>query len=154
MNPEILESLEETREELKRADHMLFVTLKYTRTAEVIKNIIFRLINTYARGIDTLLEYALDQNKISQIPVPIQLKTNLVLEVFPSRELESHVNLYKILRMAYKADYTTREEFRRNLTLIPFISKDLLIEINMDNLYQYFLKAEKFIELIKEIIYG
>ena len=34
-------------EELKRADHMIYVTLKYTRTADVIHNILKRLINAF-----------------------------------------------------------------------------------------------------------
>ena len=34
-------------DELKRADHMIYVTLKYTRTADVIQNIIKRLTNAY-----------------------------------------------------------------------------------------------------------
>jgi hypothetical protein len=50
------ESLSEAFEELKRADHLIYVSLKYTRTVDVIKSIIERLINAYDDAIITLLD--------------------------------------------------------------------------------------------------
>ena len=46
----------EAKEELKRADHLLYVTLKYTRTADVIKNTIHRLLNAIDYAIIFSLE--------------------------------------------------------------------------------------------------
>ena len=37
--------LDKAKSELKRADHLIFVSLKYTRTVDVIRSIIERLIN-------------------------------------------------------------------------------------------------------------
>ncbi len=40
----MIEDLEDSAlQELKRADHLIYVTLKYTRTVDVIKNTIKRL---------------------------------------------------------------------------------------------------------------
>ena len=39
------ESIDKAKEELKRVDHLFFVSLKYTKTVDVIKSLIDRLIN-------------------------------------------------------------------------------------------------------------
>ena len=41
------ENIENAVSQLKRADHLLYVTLKYTRTVDVIKSIIKRLISAF-----------------------------------------------------------------------------------------------------------
>ena len=152
MNQEILESLDDSKEELKRAEHLLFVTLKYTRTCEVMKNFMFRLIQTYERGINTLLDYALETKRISQIPVAILIKCNVVREAFPSRELEGYINFYKILRMIYKMDYQKREEYRRHICIITDLTGKVFIETNTDDLYLYFLRTQNFIDFIENVI--
>ena len=55
-------------EEIKRADHLVHVTLKYTRTADVIKNIIERLINAYDFIFLEYLTFLKENNKINYIP--------------------------------------------------------------------------------------
>ena len=58
---------ESAEEELKRADHLLYVTLKYTRNVDVIKNIIKRLINAYDYAVLEALKYLKVKN-ISDVP--------------------------------------------------------------------------------------
>ena len=41
------ESLIEAREELKRLEHIIYVSLKYTRTVDVILNALKRMVSTY-----------------------------------------------------------------------------------------------------------
>ena len=40
------DALYDAEKELKRVDHLIYVSLKYTRTVDVFKNIIKRLIST------------------------------------------------------------------------------------------------------------
>ena len=40
--------LEDAKDELKRADHLVFISLKYTRTCDIIRNTIERIINAIA----------------------------------------------------------------------------------------------------------
>lgn len=61
------ESLDKAVEELKRIDHLVFVSLKYTRTADVLKSIIQRMINTFSFGFKALLIYAKEQKLIQNI---------------------------------------------------------------------------------------
>lgn len=152
MNPEILEVLEEAKEELKRSEHLLFVTLKYTRTSEVMKNFLNRLINTYEKGFDSLLNYALEKQRISQIPVAKLVRCNVLTEAFVSIELENYVNFYKTLRLIYKTESFSREEYRRNLTIITPVNQDTFIETSVDDMNLYFLKTQEFIDFIYSII--
>ena len=64
----MLPILEDAREEMKRADHLLYVSLKYTRTVDVLKSLIDRLINTINAITDELLDYALQKKKIKEKP--------------------------------------------------------------------------------------
>ena len=41
------EQLENTIEELKRVDHLFYVSLKYTRTVDMIKHVLERIISTH-----------------------------------------------------------------------------------------------------------
>ena len=62
-----LESLDNAKEELKRVDHLIYVSLKYTRTVDVIKSIIERMINAFDFSIRAGLEYAKGKKKIKAI---------------------------------------------------------------------------------------
>ena len=42
----MIETLENAKEELKRVDHLIFVSLKYTRTVDVLLNVINRIISS------------------------------------------------------------------------------------------------------------
>ena len=62
------ESLDNAKEELKRADHLIFVSLKYTRTVDVIKSIVERLLNAFNLGIEALLIHAKGKGGTDTIP--------------------------------------------------------------------------------------
>jgi hypothetical protein len=47
-----------------RVDHLIFVSLKYSRTVDVIKSVIKRLISTYEIAMKALLENALEGEKL------------------------------------------------------------------------------------------
>ncbi|MEK7201541.1 MAG: hypothetical protein AAB737_02820, partial [Patescibacteria group bacterium] len=58
--------IEGAKEDLKRADHSIYVTLKYTRTVDVIKNVIKRLINACDLAMIEALEHLKKQKKIKE----------------------------------------------------------------------------------------
>ena len=123
-------------EELKRADHLLYVTLKYTRTVDVMKNIIKRLIS----AIDFAVEDALVKRGI--------LINNVALVRFKQLEKEikgvkDYAKFYILLKKIDKSKFTAREEYRKNVTLIL---PDM--EIKVDNLKEYFEKTKEFVKLV------
>jgi len=62
------ENIYDAREELKRVDHLIFVSLKYTRTCDVMRSIVERLISTYDFIYAALMTRLKDEKKITEIP--------------------------------------------------------------------------------------
>ena len=50
------------------ADHLLYVSLKYTKTCDVILNLLYRWTKMIDTSIEVILEHALKKKKISTIP--------------------------------------------------------------------------------------
>ena len=85
------------KEELKRVDHLIYVTLKYTRTCVVIKNIIERLIIAFEAEFVQGLEYALKKKKIKAIPESNRLKAELLSKTCHKRGIKKYFELYYLL---------------------------------------------------------
>lgn len=134
---EILEDSKE--EELKRADHMLYVTLKYTRTVDVIKNIIKRLIS----ALDFAVADALKKLKIKSAKIP-QLRFKQLITKIP--KLKPYSIFYLMLRKIDKAKFTGKEEYRKNVSLI---TKD--VTVTVETLKEYFAKTKEFVTLLKNL---
>ena len=65
---EIIEILLEAREELKRLEHIIYVSLKYTKTVDMMRNGIDRMISTMYYLREYLLCLAYEKNLIENIP--------------------------------------------------------------------------------------
>lgn len=147
------ESFDEAVQELKRVDHLFWVSLKYTRTVDVIKHVIDRLINCIGFGLESLLKYAKEKKLITDIPTNAGLRCDLLKKTFPDNsELIDYINFYLRLRKLSKAEYTRREEFRRHVTMIATIDKGEVVEVNIDTLKEDYERTRNFINFVKRII--
>lgn len=147
------ESFDEAIQELKRVDHLFWVSLKYTRTVDVIKNVIDRIINCISYGLEALLKYAKEKKLITSIPTNAGLRCDLLKKTFSENlELIDYINFYLMLRKLSKAEYTKREEFRRHVTMIATIGKGEIVEVSIDVLKEYYEKTRNFITFVKKII--
>lgn len=147
------ESFELAIQELKRVDHLFWVSLKYTRTVDVIKHVIDRLINCIGFGLESLLKYAKEKKLISSIPENSGLRCDLLKKTFPSNnELNDYINFYLRLRKLSKAEYTKREEFRRHVAMIATIDKGEIVEVSIDSLKEDYEKTKDFVSFVKKII--
>ena len=148
------EALDNARDELKRVDHLFYVSLKYTRTADMMRHMIDRLINAFSFGVESLLKHAKENKKISSIPDNPAMKCSLLLKTFTGEELRDQINLYLTLRKIMRCDYSKREEFRRHVTMTCMIDKGEVIEINIDVLKIYYDTAKAFIDYVSRIVEG
>ena len=147
------ESFDEAVEELKRVDHLFWVSLKYTRTVDVIKHVIERLINCIGFGLEALLKYAKEKKLITSIPENAGLRCDLLKKTFPDgHEMIDYINFYIKLRKLSKAEYTRREELRRHVTMIATIDKGEIVEVDIDTLKEYYEKTRNFIGFVKRTI--
>ena len=148
------EALDNAKEELKRVDHLFYVSLKYTRTADMMRHMIERLINAFSFGIESLLKYAKEEKMLGEIPTNPSMKCELLLKTLKDEELIGYINLYLKLRKIIRADYSKREEFRRHVTMISTIDNGEIIEVNIDVLKDYYETAKNFVKYVGRIIEG
>ena len=148
----IEENLEEANEELKRADHLIFVSLKYTRTCDVIKHVIERLINCIDFTFTALLEHLAEGGKIEEVPKAPIPKAALVKKLFPDDEfIPEFSDLFIRLRKISKADFTRECEFRRHVTMTVVVEEEV-IKMDIDNVTEYFKRTKEFYAHVKDII--
>jgi|TARA_B100001971_G_C18206604_1_gene548019 hypothetical protein len=150
-----MEYLDEAREEIKRVDHLVYVSLKYTRTVDVIKSVVVRIINSFNFAILELLEHAKEKKKLKEYPSAHGLRCDTLQRVFPENmELKEYLSFYQLLRRINRADYTKREEYRRHVTMITNLDDGEVIDVDIDLLKEYYDKVRAFVGFVKNMVEG
>ena len=146
----MLEDMEESaREELKRADHLIYVSLKYTRTADVIKNTIKRLIAAMDFVIADILKYMkMKKKRVKVIPELPRLRAELLHTL--SAEFQDDIHFYQLLKSIDKAEYSKKEEFRKNVALLAHLNPKETVEVNMALLTDYYKRTIDFVKRSEE----
>lgn len=144
------ESLDNARRELIRVEHLLYVSLKYTRTVDVLRNAISRLVSTLSFAIDDILEIAKDDGKIDDVPTIPLVKVQVVRDLFPDkREYSDYLDFFVMLRKLEKASYERAQEYRRHVTMTAELEGEK-VEVTIDILGDYFHKVKDFIMFLAE----
>ncbi len=147
------EALEKAQKELKRADHLMFVSLKYTRTVDVIKSIIERLISAMDFGMEALLLYAKEKGNLKEVPKLPSQKVEAINHLHKdNEELKSFMPFYSMLRKIDKASFERAKEYRRHVTMTAMVD-DEKIEITIDIINDYFSKTKEFINLAEKVVF-
>ena len=145
------EAFEQSVEELKRVDHLFYVSLKYTRTVDVIKNLIHRQIACIESGFDAILRHAKENKKIKDIPTNVGLKCEVLKTTFPNdAELLEFISFYSLLKKIIRAPYTKKQEFRKHVAMIATVDNEGIIEVNIEVLKGYYMKTRDFITYIRD----
>jgi len=147
----MLESLNDAKEEIKRVDHLIYVSLKYTRTVDVFLNIISRMIDAYDLIIDALLKYALDKKLIEEVPASPREKGELVISTFKDEVVKENINSYFLLRKLLKSNPQREHEYRRNVTMTSYIDNRKEI-VNIDIATDYYHFQKSFVDYVDALI--
>ena len=147
----MIESYKQSIEEFKRVDHLFYVTLKYTRTVDVIRSVIERLISTFEYAIDSLLKCMKEEKDIDEIPSNPVGKGKLAKEKCEDPELCKYLDLYLKLRKILRENYTKREEYRRHVTMVTSFEGNQL-NVDIDLLKDYYDEIKKFLTYVKSRI--
>ena len=143
--------LEDAGEELKRADHLIYVSLKYTRTADVLLNCLSRMIDAYELLLDALIAYAKDTKSLQDAPTTPIEKGNLVKKLYPQQEIQDNIDLFLLLRKIYRAPYESEQEYRRHVAIITTIDGREEI-VNIDVITQYHEFERNFFKFVVDMI--
>ncbi len=145
------EYLNDAKEELKRLDHSIYVSLKYTRTVDVFMNIISSMVDAYDCMLDAVLEFAREKNLIIDIPSSPREKGELIKETFDDEVIRDNVNLYFLLRKLSKSVPERANEYRRNVTMTAYIDNRKEI-VNIDIATEYYHFQREFLDYIHSLI--
>lgn len=137
--------LVEAGEELKRIDHLVYVSLKYTRTVDVLKSIVERMIS----ALDLILDYLVAVKKGGNPEEPeVLLPSNRVNEVqrlySDDQDIMELISFYAFMRKLSRASFKKSSEFRRHVTMTakdPDGERDA--EVDIDIITSYYLKVKE-----------
>ena len=131
------------------ADHLLYVSLKYTKTCDVIINLLLRWKIMIELAMDKLVEKAKKQKKWKSVPDAPRAKLVQLKKMYASDELVSEVlKLYELFRDIEMLEKVRQSEFRKGVNLrIQY--KDEEVNINLDKLKEYSELLERFISFLK-----
>ncbi|HII71951.1 TPA: hypothetical protein HA265_04315 [Candidatus Woesearchaeota archaeon] len=144
------DSLYDAREELKRADHLIFVSLKYTRTCDVLQHVIERLSNSIGFMFQALLEDLKEKGSIEEVPAAPIPRAKLVKEQFSGDELlEKFADLFMKMRKISKADFSRECEFRRHVTLTTMVD-DSIVKVDIDIVTAWYKEIKELFEYVEK----
>ncbi len=148
----IEDMIESADEELKRADHLITVSLKISRTCDVMKNAIDRLVTTYEASFEEVLEFMEEKRMIKEIPKSPKQKIKLVKDKIGRGQFNKFIRHYNTMKKVSIADCKSIGEFRKGLTLIT--KAKIEIHVDTPKLLEWFKEtkqARKFmVDWIKE----
>lgn len=134
-------------DELNKVDHLVFVTLKYTRTVDIIASAIVRMINTLNLQFTEVLENLRDAGKVAEVPVAPVMRTKLLEQTFlKDRQLKDIIDFYYHLKKINSSDYKKKEEFRKNVALVTNE-----VEVNIETLKEYVARIKNYISYLQDL---
>src|SRR3989338_8255606 len=112
------EALEKIMKEKISADHLLYVSMKYTKTCDVMINLIKRWKIMMDYAFDGLLEKAKKRKLIKLIPTAPKLKIDLLKEKFRNNpEVINAIKEYEMFKLIDVLKKTKEGEFRKGVCL-------------------------------------
>jgi len=143
------EELEKIIKEKISADHLLYVSMKYTKTCDVMINLIKRWKIMIDYAFDGLLEKAKKKKMIKVIPEASKLRIDAIRKIFKnSEEITTTLELYDMFRLIDSLTKTKEGEFRKGVCLrITFKWKE--VAVNLEKLKEYSEILERFINYTK-----
>lgn len=144
------ESLLEAKDELKRVDHQIYVSLKYTRTVDVLMNCIGRMIDAYNCLITSLLLLAVEKKRIKEeyLPSTPLERGNMAKDMYADEIVQKNMEFYFLLRKIHKSSPKKEQEFRRHVTLRTQID-DKEVTVDIDKATEYYFAIKEFCEWVE-----
>jgi len=144
--------MEKIMQEKISADHLLYVSLKYTKTCDVILNLILRWRKMIETAIEKILEHAKKRKKIKSVPSSPVKKIDLIKELFKKdKDFLKVIEMYEMFRKVEELRKERIGEFRKNVALKIYY-KGEEVNVNLEKLKEYAVLLEKFISTTKQFL--
>lgn len=144
--------LEQIIKEKISSDHLLYVSLKYTKTCDVILNLIKRWTIMIDHSVDGILEKAKKKKKVSVIPGAPRQKIELIKKTFKKEPLVMEaMEVYEFFKRVPNLNKKRECEFRKGVKLrIEDQGKEVIIDL--EKLKEYSKKLDDFIGFVKRYL--
>jgi len=142
--------LNQIEREKKIAEHLFYVSLKYTKTTDVILNLINRWVMMIDISIDLILKNAKKNKKIKEIPTAPKAKELAVRQISKDKTILEVMDMYSFFRKLPDLEKIREYEFRKNVAL-RVMSYNKEIKIDMDKLKEWNEKVNLFVEIVRKI---
>ena len=144
------ESIEDAEKAIKRVEHLVYVSLKYTRTVDVLKNVLSRMLESYEILLRILYRYKVDDKEVPEAPVKLALEVQNLYE--ENEAVQENIDTFILLRKIYRAPNPIREEeYRRHVAMKTYINGKEEV-FNIDLAMQYFDYLNEFFETVERDI--
>jgi len=144
--------MEDIIQEKISADHLLYVSLKYTKTCDVIRNLLLRWRRMIETSCESILIHAKKKKKIKQIPANPVGKIEEMKKLFKkNKNFLEVIEFYEMLRKLEELRTERIGEFRKNVTFRIFYRGEE-INVNLEQLKVYAELLEKFISDVKQFL--
>ena len=67
-------------------------------------------------------------------------------------ELVEYINFYLLLRKISRANFTRSKEFRRHVKMTAMLDNDVVVEITIDTITEYYHRVKGFVEYAQKHI--
>lgn len=131
------------------ADHLLYVSLKYTKTCDVIINLLSRWKNMIEQGMDRLVAKAKKDKKWKPVPDAPRAKLIQLKSIYAKiPDVMKTLELYELFRDIDKLEKVRENEFRKGVNLKVTYEGEI-ININLNQLKDYADILERFISHLR-----
>lgn len=145
------ELIEEALTEFKRAEHLMYVSLKYSRTGDVLLSLIERLLATIDKCMDVLYKF----KGIKDVPSAPISKANTLKREFPDdTRIGEMVDIFMTFRKIRRSEKEAAGEFRRTLNVTVKLPDEEPLILTIDSAQEYFDKTRRFLSYVKEMVLG
>ncbi|MBU2612788.1 MAG: hypothetical protein KKB62_03650 [Nanoarchaeota archaeon] len=142
--------MEEIIQEKISADHLLYVSLKYTKTCDVIMNLLLRWRKMIETCIFHILKDAQKKGKVKDVSENAIGRIDEIKKLFKKdpNSLKT-LDFFMMLRKIESLKIERIGEFRKNVNLKVFFRGEE-VNINLEKLKEYAEMLENFIEMTKK----
>ena len=137
--------IEDIIKEKISADHLMYVSLKYTKTCDVIINLLLRWKIMIEKSMEVLIEDAQKKKKWKPVKDAPRAKLIQLKKIHSKDELIFEVLcMYEFFRDVEKLEKIREHEFRKGVNLKVTFKEDV-VDVNLEKLKEYTETLEKFI---------
>ena len=146
------EALEKIIKEKISADHLLYVSMKYTKTCDVMINLIKRWKIMIDYAFDGILETAKKKKIVKNIPTAPKLRIDFIKKEFSDiPEIMDAVEIHTMFRLIEVLKNKKEGEFRKGVCLrVTYKMEE--VAINLEKLKEYSEILERFINYTKHFL--